>query len=91
MLVLKGAGRMLKEFQYVKAEAADFECYIDCAKLMDLQQYLESFGFREIRRKTFASHQNGGTCWDIVWGRPTKGLFEDAWRWFTAGAVPISN
>ena len=49
LLVLKGAGQMLGEFRFVKAEAADFESYIDCAKLEDLRQYLEPWGFREDR------------------------------------------
>jgi hypothetical protein len=63
---------MLGEFRFVKAEAADFESYIDCAKLEDLRQYLGPLGFKEIGRHPFASHPNGGTYWDVVWERPAK-------------------
>ena len=46
LLVLKGAGRLLSQFRFVKAEAADFESYVGCAKLADLSQYLELLGFK---------------------------------------------
>jgi FkbM family methyltransferase len=72
LLVLKGAGRLLSQFRFVKSEAADFESYVGCAKLADLSQYLELFGFKEISRETFANHPNGGRYWDVVWERPEK-------------------
>jgi FkbM family methyltransferase len=76
LLVLKGAGQMLGEFRFIKAEAADFESYVDCAKLDDLQQYLEPWGFKEIGRHPFATHPSRGTYWDVVWERPTKSILE---------------
>jgi hypothetical protein len=72
LLVLKGAGRMLSQFRFVKAEAADFESYVGCAKLADLSKYLEPLGFMEISREAFASHPDGGKYWDVVWERPAK-------------------
>jgi len=86
LLVLKGAGQMLGEFRFVKAEAADFESYIDCAKLEDLRQYLEPWGFKEIGRHPFASHPNGGTYWDVVWERPAKSILEQV-RWWIASVA----
>lgn len=81
LLVLKGAGQMLGEFRFVKAEAADFESYIHCDKLEDLRQYLEPFGFKEIFRNHFASHPNGGRYWDVVWERPARNILEQMkWR-----------
>lgn len=62
-LVLKGAGQMLGAFRFVKAEAADFESYINCARLDDLHQDLEPLGYKEIRRQSFAKHPAGGTYW----------------------------
>ncbi len=75
-LLVLGAGQMLGEFRFIKAEAADFESYVDCAKLDDLQQYLEPWGFKEIGRHPFATHPSRGTYWDVVWERPTKSILE---------------
>jgi FkbM family methyltransferase len=81
LLVLKGAGERLREFAYVKAEAADFESYAGCCTLADLSSYLERFGFVESDRKKFASHPNGGRYWDVTWIRashvepPAKGIW----------------
>ena len=80
LLVLKGAGKMLGEFRFIKAEAANFESYVNCAKLDDLSHYLEPLGFKEISRNQFASHPNGGNYWDVVWERPARTLLEQA-KW----------
>ena len=90
LLVLKGAGQMLGEFRFVKAEAADFESYIDCAKLEDLRQYLEPFGFKEMSRNHFASHPNGGSYWDVVWQRPARNILEQA-KWKMAGIAKMAR
>jgi hypothetical protein len=63
---------MLSQFRFVKAEAADFESYVGCAKLADLSKYLEPLGFMEISREAFASHPDGGQYWDVVWERRAK-------------------
>ena len=78
--VLKGAGHMLSEFRFVKAEAADFESYVDCTTLEDLRQYLDSFGFEEINRRPFATHPGGGTYWDVLWERPAESAKEGVRR-----------
>lgn len=83
LLVLKGAGAMLAQFQFVKAEAADFESYIGCAVLSDLDEYLKPFGFREIARHPFAKREAGGTYWDVIWERPTNSLLGRALSWVT--------
>ena len=69
LLVLKGAGGLLDKFRYIKAEAADFESYVGCALLKDLDAYVKSFGFAEIRRTSFAKHFEGGQYFDVVWER----------------------
>jgi FkbM family methyltransferase len=93
LLVLKGAGQMLGEFRFIKAEAADFESYVDCAKLDDLRRYLEPLGFKETSRNHFASHPNGGNYWDVVWERPARSILERA-KWGLAGITkmrPLSS
>jgi FkbM family methyltransferase len=72
LLVLKGAGSMLSEFLFVKAEAANFESYAGGAQLRDLQDYLSRFAFEELDRNAFAQRPGGGTYWDIVWQRKAK-------------------
>ena len=48
LLVLKGAADLLDSFTFIKAEAADFEIYVGCAKLSDLQEFLLPRGFVEL-------------------------------------------
>lgn len=72
LLVLKGAGERLRDFYYIKAEAADFESYAGCCTLADLTTYLASFGFVERSRTEFASHPNGGRYWDVTWVQPHR-------------------
>jgi 2-O-methyltransferase len=69
LLVLKGAGEMLRHFRFIKTEAADFEAYVGCCQVKDLSEYLSGFGFREIKRKSFAEHSNGGRYYDVVYER----------------------
>lgn len=69
LMVLKGAGSLIQNFRFVKAEAADFESYAGGARLNQLQVYLREFGFRELARRPFARRAEGGTYWDVVWQR----------------------
>ncbi len=69
LMVLKGAGDLLQNFRFVKAEAADFESYAGGARLDDLQAYLRNAGFAEIRRHRNAHDPAIGTYWDVVWER----------------------
>ncbi len=67
LLVLKGAGDLLNNFQYIKTEAADFEAYENCCQLKDLDDYLATFQFEQIRKDKFAEHKDGGKYYDIVY------------------------
>lgn len=69
LLVLKGAGDFLKNFRYIKTEAADFEAYVGCCKLDELASYLRTYGFRKIRRVKFAEREGGGNCYDVAFRR----------------------
>jgi hypothetical protein len=75
LLVLKGAGEMLQNFRYIKAEAADFESHVNAAKLDDLNRFLRPLGFTEINRQKFAAHPNEGTYWDVLWERKGAGFY----------------
>ncbi len=72
LMVLKGAGDLLQEFRFIKAEAADFESYAGGARLDDLQVYLQNAGFAEKDRHRSAHDPAIGTYWDVVWERRQK-------------------
>ncbi|MGI8670745.1 MAG: FkbM family methyltransferase [Aridibacter sp.] len=67
LLVLKGAENLLSRFQYIKTEAADFEIYKNCCQVKDLEDFLGNHGFKELIRTKFASREDGGNCYDIVY------------------------
>jgi FkbM family methyltransferase len=69
LLVLRGANELLEHIRFIKAEAADFESYAGCAMLEELDDYIKSRGFVEINRCSFATRPEGGTYWDVIWGR----------------------
>jgi len=69
LLVLKGAIPILHHFKYIQTEVADFEVYKDCCQLKDLQLFLGQYGYREASRRKFATHPNGGSCYDVVYKR----------------------
>jgi FkbM family methyltransferase len=69
LLVLKGAGELLRSFSYVKAEAPDFESYLGCCQIGDLSDYLGGFGFRELQRTKFSEHPTAGCYYDVVYER----------------------
>jgi FkbM family methyltransferase len=67
LLVLKGAASVLPRFKYIKTEAADFEAYVGCCRLEEIDHYLEGYGFRERLRTEEVRHPAGGTYFDIVY------------------------
>ncbi len=69
LLVLKGAGNLLKKFKYIKVEVADFESYKGCCQVLDVDQFLKINGFKEFCREKFASRENGGSYYDILYKR----------------------
>lgn len=69
LMVLKGAGSMLRKFQYVKAEVADFTPRTGSPVTGELLSFLQHAGFEELIRRPFADHPTGGTYWDIVWAK----------------------
>lgn len=67
LLVLKGAENLLSKFQYIKTEAADFEVYKDCCQVEDIEKFLAKHNFKELIRTKFATREDGGNCFDIVY------------------------
>lgn len=69
LLVLKGARDLLRNFRFIKAEAADFEPYEGCNTLDDLENYLDPFGFKEVSKKRFAAKGGVGNYYDVIFER----------------------
>jgi len=70
LLVLKGARKLLDRIKYVKAEAADFESYSGCAKVVDLERFLSDFGFEPTRRDTIEKKEGVGGYYDLLFRKP---------------------
>jgi hypothetical protein len=69
LLVLKGAESALARFKFVKTEVPDFEAYLGCARLADIEAFLTARGYRELVRHCFAQRVGGGRYYDVVYGR----------------------
>ena len=67
LLVLKGASEILKNFDYIITEAADFESYVGGCKIEDLSIFLKTFGFNPILKTKFAKHSGAGNYYDIIY------------------------
>jgi FkbM family methyltransferase len=69
LMILKGAADVLKKFQYVKCEVADFESYKGCCKLADLGPFMVNHGFVELSRYMYAGSPRTGHYFDVVYKR----------------------
>jgi FkbM family methyltransferase len=67
LLVLQGADAILRNFEFIKIEVADFESYKDCCQVRDIENFLKPRGFREFYRHKFAERIAGGNYYDIVY------------------------
>jgi FkbM family methyltransferase len=69
LMILRGAGSLLRQFRFLQSEVADFEVYAGCARRAELTSFLADIGFTEIVARDFAVHPDGGRCFDILYGR----------------------
>jgi FkbM family methyltransferase len=68
LLVLKGASSILRRFEFIKSEVADFESYVGCVQLPELNSYLLTQGFSLMTKRPFAKSAVG-TYYDVVYHR----------------------
>ena len=74
LLVLQGAGSLLSEFRYVKAEVADFTPRHGSPTTKELDEFMIAAGFQQLIKRPFTTGPNGvGTFWDVVWKRRVEG------------------
>jgi 2-O-methyltransferase len=70
LLILRGLGADITHFKYIKTEAADFESYKGCATVSEISEFLISFcGYRLLRKDRFAQREQGGSYFDLLFGR----------------------
>lgn len=53
LLVLEGCKSLLKHFDFIKTEVADFESYEGCCQLDEINDFMNSNGFKEYYRNQF--------------------------------------
>ncbi len=69
LLVLQGLGELIRQFRYIRTEAADFDAYAGCCRLADLTAYLAKFGFVEKIRSNMTHRSSGGNYYDLLYVR----------------------
>lgn len=67
LMVLKGAASVLKSYTYIKTEVPDFESYVGCCQLVEIESFLAWHGYKEFARHKFAERAAGGSYYDIVY------------------------
>lgn len=67
LMVLKGAAPVLHSYKYIKTEVPDFESYVGCCELVDIESFLTGHGYKEFSRQKFAERAAGGSYYDIVY------------------------
>lgn len=69
LLVLQGAAGLLPYIRYIEAEAADFEAYAGCCRLVQMDGFLREHGFRRMLTKRVAHKTGVGTYYELVYER----------------------
>ena len=72
LLVLEGAAPLLQQFAFIKTEAADFESYVGCCRLDELDAFLDAHGFEEHSRVRFPNQQPGKAYYEVVYRRRAR-------------------
>jgi FkbM family methyltransferase len=76
LLVLNGGEPLLQHFRFVQIEVADFDAYLGCCKLDEVEAFMQPLGFVECHRKRTSTHPNGGQYFEITYGRELPGFWE---------------
>ena len=71
LLVLKGANSLLEQVRYIKTEVPNFEAYAGCCQVIDIENYLKDFGFKEYSKNMFAKRGKNEGYFDIVYKKMT--------------------
>lgn len=69
LLVLKGSESILRHFEFIKTEVADFESYAGCCRLEDIDKFLAKHGFSRFDCHTLVRRSGGGKYYDVTYRR----------------------
>lgn len=69
LLVLIGSIPILHYFKFIKIEVADFDAYEGCYQISDVNDFMVKHGYKEYDRRIFASREEVGSYFDIVYKR----------------------
>lgn len=69
LLILKGAGDLLNNFNFIKTEASDFKAYKKACLINEISEYLNLYGFKEVKRIQVHSSKSGGKIFDILFSK----------------------
>lgn len=69
LLVLQGAIPILRNFKFIKTEAADFESYVGNCYLRDINSFMNEYGYTEMCRETQKLKGDGRNYYDVVYRR----------------------
>lgn len=69
LLVLQGARNHLRQFKYIKTEAADFEAYVGGCRISQLDTFLNLQGFQRVAYKQFAHQRKIGSYFDVAYSK----------------------
>lgn len=67
LLVLKGAGDLLRGFDYIMTEATDFETYAGGCLIGDLDEYLGRYGFRQTSCVSIGHKHGVGSLFNVLY------------------------
>jgi Methyltransferase FkbM domain len=67
LMILKSAGDLLAHFRFIKVEVADFESYVGCCQLTEMNEFMRDRGFRERDRNRFESLRGVGSYYDVTY------------------------
>ena len=69
LMILRGAQAVLKNFQYIRTEAADFESYAGGATVSQIRDFLGAHGFRLQTSKEFMHKRGVGSYYELLFQR----------------------
>lgn len=69
LMILRGAEAVLKNFQYIRTEAADFESYAGGATVSQIRDFLGAHGFRLQTSKEFMHKRGVGSYYELLFQR----------------------
>lgn len=67
ILVLRGAEKIVNNFKYIVTEVADFEAYVGCGTLKDIEAFMSVNNFAEHCRQLQVKKDGVGSYYDIVY------------------------